>query len=127
MTEEQIAKIIERLEKLEGAVFPKAGTPSFSSAAKPKTIAEVMKGKKFENGQQKVAAIVGYYEKQLGNKEVSEADIKAGWRDSKFVGGYAAMLRIRAEKDGWISDYQKNGKYVLTQSGEDFYQTLTNA
>lgn len=83
-----------------------------------------MRKKKPENGQQKVAAIVGYYEKIKGVDSVSHADMRTGWKEGKFNGNFANILATRAEKDGLISSYGAKDSYVLTQTGEEFWEDL---
>ncbi len=116
-------KIFERIEKLEKTVFSTEPVKSFKSD-KVQSIAEIVRKKKLDNGQKKVAAIVGYYEK-IGNKSmVTHADMRTGWKSAKFDGSFANILAARAEKDGLISSYGEKDSYVLTQTGEDFWKEL---
>ncbi len=116
-------EILIRIEKLEKAVFS-GTTPKTPKAVKALSLAEIVRKKKLENGQQKVAAIVGYCEKIRGIEAVTNADMRAGWKEAKFDGAFANILTTRAEKEGLISSYGTKDSYVLTQTGEDFWEGL---
>ena len=72
MQQEQIKKILShladhesRLKQLENGERT-APPPRINMSDKKKTLREIVKGKKFKNGQEQIAAIVGYHEKVLG-------------------------------------------------------------
>ncbi len=120
-------EILNRLRRLEGAVF---GPTSISGTDKPRpvgakqiTLPEIARGKNFKNGQQKVTAIIGYYEQIKGSGPVEESGIREGWRDGKFSNTYANILLQRAIKDGLVRDL-KDGTYDLSQSGEDLFKEI---
>lgn len=116
-------ELVRRIEKLEKAIFAAPSSTSPRTIGKTRTLPEIVKGKKL-NGQQKVAAIVGYLEKILGTEEITANAINEGWGSAKFDGGFANIYITRAAKDALVADYKKDGKYVLTQTGEDFWQSL---
>ena len=60
---------------------------------------------------------------RLKKDKITEADIKEGWKDGKFIGTYANSLLQRAIKDVLIRDL-KDGTYDLTQDGENFFETI---
>src|SRR3989338_4065978 len=102
MSKEQdkiIENILERLEKIESQLISQPNKGASSLSSKRKTIAELTRGKSI-NGQQKVAFIVGYYEKILGKPEITVGQIKEGWKEGKFVGHYVPELLLRAQKEG---------------------------
>ena len=115
--------ILRRLEKLERAIFA-SGTSAPARGGKTPSLPEIIRGREIRNGQEKIAAIVGYLEKIRGQEAVSMADMRAGWREAKFDGGFAGILVTRAVKHGLISNYGSKGSYVLTQTGEDFWERL---
>jgi hypothetical protein len=114
-----------RIEKLEAAVFPGNGTaPALIAAKKQKSLPELVKAHPPQNGQQRVAAIVGYLEKIEKKTDIKLSDVKKGWAVGKFDGRFANILMTRAVKDGLIADYAGSGSYVLTQSGETYWEQL---
>jgi hypothetical protein len=122
----QLNDILNRLAKLEAAVFGEAnkGPIRRASSKKPVTIIETVKGKNFRNGQTKVAFIVGYLEKIEKNVGIKEKDIKQAWRDGKMDGIYVNELLRRAIKDALVRDL-KDGTFDLTHTGElYFYEKL---
>lgn len=94
-----------------------------ASNKKQLTIAEIIRGKLFKSGQEKVAVIVGYYEKTLHQIPVSEKDIRTGWISGKFDGKYRSNLLERAVGDGLIRDLE-NGAFDLSQTGEKFFDNF---
>ena len=121
--EKELKKIIERLERLEHAIFdsemkPMAQKPSSKGLSLP----ELIRNKSLENGQQKVAVLVGYMEKMENKTSIVMGDIKEAWRRAKFDKAFANILVTRAVKEGLISDYGNDGNYVLTQTGERFWE-----
>lgn len=124
--QEKINKdLLTRIERLEKIAL-KGGTPHISTRAAGKVLSlpELIKGHDLSNGQEKITAIVGYLEKIRGKNPIKATDIKQGWREGKFDGGFANVLITRAIKDGLIADYENNGNYVLTQGGEKFWDEL---
>ena len=118
--------LTQRIERLERAVFGgQGGAPKKPSSGKVRALPEIVKNKALGNGQQKIAAIVGYLENIQKVEAISTAAIKDGWSMAKFDGGFANILITRAAKEGLIADYKKNGNYVLTQTGETFWDGLT--
>src|SRR3989344_4943954 len=130
MNQESINKdVLERLTKLENAVFLSSGSSGQPKVAKlagskTRTLPEIIRENTPKNGQGKVAAVVGYCEHELGLEIVSPEDIRNTWRQAKLDGSYAPIYLSRAIGEGLVNDYGKKGSYVLTQSGEAFYQNL---
>jgi len=121
--EEKIESLSERIEKLEKVVFGDIPVSIKTNSSKPLTITALARKDNVKNGQQKLTAIVGYYEKILKRGKITESDIKEGWKDGKFTGTYANVLLQRAIKDVLLRDL-KDGAYDLTQDGENFFETL---
>ena len=121
--EEEIKSLGERIEKLEKVVFGDTPVSIKTNSSKPLTITALARKDNVKNGQQKLTAIVGYYEKILEKDKITESDIKEGWKDGKFTGAYANVLLQRAIKDVLIRDL-KDGTYDLTQDGENFFETV---
>lgn len=125
--EEGYQDLQKRIERLEKAVFPTDGiSPTMGATKKMKSLPELVKIHPPQNGQQRVAAIVGYIEKMEKRTSIKLPDIKKGWAIGKFDGGFANVLVTRAVKDGLIADYNDDGSYVLTQSGESFWGQLNS-
>ena len=65
----EINKILQdhekRIRALEGSGTNRPGKID-TGKGKQKTLREIVKGRKFKNGQQQVAVIVGYHENTLG-------------------------------------------------------------
>lgn len=122
MENDQIKKIISRLEKLEDAVFV-VGHEEIKKQVKQSTLAEIVRGKKIKSGQQKVAVIVGYYEKIIKKTPLKETDLKKGWKEGKFDGKYNPNFLARAIKDGFVRNIE--GDLDLSQTGEKFYGDLS--
>ena len=126
-------EIIEKLEAIEGRLrqleiikVQQATVPGGISQprkSKAVTLAELVKGFKFQNGQEKVAAIIGYWEKVEGKSEVPVKDIEQAWRNGKLDGSYHPNYLQRAVADGLIRELDK-GVYDLSQSGEGFFEKL---
>lgn len=127
MRQEQVKKILaqlsdheSRLQLLEGV---RQATPAHSASGKQKTLREIVRGKKFKSGQEQVAAIVGYYEKILGQR-IEKNKIKEEWANAKMNGTFVAMFLSRA-KDTLIRIYTDD-TCDLTQTGEEFFDKLIN-
>lgn len=113
-----------KLDALNGtAATSPLHVPIIKSSGKGITLAELARRSDLENGQQRVAAIVGYFEKIQGKGEILIPDIQQGWKDGKFSGGYAGVFLHRALKEGLVRQKAK-GAYDLTQTGEDFFAKL---
>lgn len=118
-SEQRISELESRVEALEALVLH-SNAPVVSMGKKEKTLREIVKGKKF-NGQEQVAAIVGYHEKVLGQR-VQKNEIKKTWQDAKMNGKYAAIYLTRA-KDTLIRILDDDS-CDLTQTGEEFFDAL---
>ena len=125
MSDEQLTRILSqladhenRLHKLEGPTPP---TFAPLGGDKQKTLREIIKGKKLNNGQEKIAAIVGYAEK-ISGKLVTKKEIGKIWVDTKFDGTYKTNLVDDAS--GTYVRVHSNGECDLTQTGEDFFEKL---
>ena len=119
-----VGDIEARLKKLEDAVFGEdAPKSSAKSGAKQLALSQLSRNVLLKNGQQKVAAIVGYFEIVLQASPIDMNTIKSEWTKAKFVGKYDAKLLERAITDGLVREL--DGKvYDLTQKGEDFFSDL---
>jgi hypothetical protein len=120
MEEKEIKEILLRIDRLEKVVFGKSDNTLTSKGGKQLTLPELARKKILKNGQQKIAIIVGYYEKIQGKKDIQRKDIIQGWKDGKFVGSYSDVLLDRAIVDGLIRDL-KDGTYDMSQSGENLF------
>jgi len=113
------AELYARIEQLEKQLqSPQA---PHKQGSKQRTLPELIKGKKFKNGQQKVCVIVAYYEKYAGKTSVTMDEIAQGWRDGKFDNTFARTLLERAVIEGFVRDL-KDSTYDLSQSGGEFYE-----
>jgi len=122
MDSKEIEKILERIQRLEDAVFGiNQVDGQFAGQVKQKTLAELVRGKKFENGQQRIAIVVGYLEKIQRKSNIKGGEIKQAWIDGKIEGSYDNSFLRRAIKEGLIRD-MKDGIYDLSQSGESFFE-----
>jgi len=111
----------KRISVLEGNLT--SSDSKITSKVKELTIAELIKGKKFHSGQEKIATIVGYCEKTLKLEKIDEGKIKTNWVNGKLDGKYRSNLIERAVGDGLIRDLE-NGTYDLSQTGESFFEEL---
>jgi len=121
---QQIEKRLDNHEKriraLEGSEIIPSGKKS-SGSEKQKTLREIVKGRKFKNGQQQVAVVVGYYENTLGTL-IHKDHIKTEWNNAKMTNKYNKTFIDRA-KDKLIR-VRSNGTCDLTQTGEDFFENF---
>ncbi|MEY4731293.1 MAG: hypothetical protein RL681_239 [Candidatus Parcubacteria bacterium] len=129
MQQEQIAKIFTqladheaRLKQLEDGA-PTAPFLAVGGSRKQKTLREIVKGKKFKNGQEQIAAIVWYHEKVLGQR-ISKEQIKEEWVNAKMSGNFSPVYFSRA-KDVLIRVHS-DGTCDLTQSEEERLDHLLN-
>jgi hypothetical protein len=125
-----LKNILVRLENIEKALsINVAANADVNKPIRPGktlkaiTLPELARSKKAVNGQQKVAIVVGYYERITRKDPITKNDIKEGWKEGKFPGSFADVLVHRAIKDGLIRDLK--GKYDLSQTGEDFFDDFT--
>jgi|SRR3989344_1151799 len=110
----------KRLAHLEGkAITPVAVLKA--KVGKQKTLREMVKGKKFKNGQEQIAIIVGYHEKILGNL-LSKDKIKEEWTNAKIINKFSAEFLSRA-RDVLVRVHS-DGTCDLTQGGEDFFDSF---
>lgn len=93
------------------------------SSEKDATLPEIVRGVSFSNGQERAAAIVGYYEMVKGESEVPRHKIKRAWRGAKMKGKYADVYLQRAIRDGYIRKVEDN-MYDLSQTGEEFFDSI---
>lgn len=123
--------ILSSLQELHAKIDAMSGTRPMAAAPsviitpsnKGLTLPELARRAKLSNGQQRVAAIVGYFEKLKGKDEVTVTDLQQGWKDGKFPGSYAPVYLSRAIKDGLVRQKAK-GSHDLSQTGEDFFTGL---
>jgi len=92
-----------------------------SSGEKKITLREIVRRKKFNNGQEQVAVIVGYYEKVVGSL-INKNVIPTEWVKAKMMNKYNTAYFSRA-KDDLIRMHQ-DGTCDLTQTGEDFFDNF---
>ena len=90
---------------------------------KEATLAEIVHGKIFKSGQEKIAVIVGYYELILHQSPVNETNIRTGWLKGKLDGKYRSNLLERTVSDALVRDLE-NGAYDLSQTGEKFFNNF---
>ena len=122
MNQEEINKqIFERLERLEKSAFPIAEVVAknlIASGEKQRTLREIVKGRKFKNGQQQIAVIVGYHENNMGSL-INKKKIETEWNNAKMTNKYSKNFLERAKKD--LVRVHLDGTCDLTQTGEDFF------
>lgn len=121
--EQRISELESRIGVLEAKIL-NGDVPTISTSSKEKTLREIVKGKRFKNGQEQIAAIVGYHEKVLG-QPIQKDQIKEVWQDSKMNGEFAAVYLTRA-KDTLVR-ILSDGTCDLTQTGEEFFEALINS
>jgi len=73
MEEKEIKEILLRIDRLEKVVFGKSDNTLTSKGGKQLTLPELARKKILKNGQQKIAIIVGYYEKIQGKKDIQRS------------------------------------------------------
>jgi hypothetical protein len=124
MTTTRIQKIIDQLNDHERRLRilesgPKKPDGVSNGGEKTLTLPEIIKGKAFRSGQEKVAIIVGYSEKILADLAIKESTVKEGWKTGKFDGKYDHNFLVRAIKDGLVRAIE--GNLDLSQTGERFW------
>lgn len=108
-----------RLTALEKPAVTK--TPTTYGGNKERTVREIVRGKKLNNGSEKIAVIVGYHEKILG-KLINRNGLRQEWQDAKMEGSYKTNLLDDAS--GVYVRVHSNGDCDLTQSGETFFDNF---
>ena len=109
----QLANHEARLASLEGG-----GAVQKIHEGKQKTLREVIKGRKFKNGQQQIAVVVGYYENMLGTL-IHEDKVKVEWENAKMTNKYSTNFLDRAKDE--LIRVRPDGTCDLTQTGEEFF------
>lgn len=119
---DQLKSHEKRIRALEERNSTTVKTTSDQRTPKQMTLAEMIRGKKYKSGQEKVAVIVGYYEKLERKDQIRNSDVKEGWKIGKFDGRYNPNLLARAIKDGLVRNI--DGNLDLSQTGEKFFDNL---
>lgn len=125
MTDAQLQKIVEQLADHEARISALEGSGAHpvasadSGSGKQKTLREIVKGRKFKNGQQQIAIIVGYHENILTTL-INEDNIKTEWVNTKMTNKYSKNFLDRAKDD--LIRVHSNGTCDLTQTGEEFFK-----
>ena len=89
--------------------------------SKQKTLREIINGKSFKSGQEKLTVIVGYHEKELGSP-IKNIDLENAWIDAKMAGKFDRNYLKRALNDH--IRVLEGGVCDLTRTGEDLYEKL---
>ena len=125
MADLQLQKILkqlsdheERIRVLEESASTQFTKPK-SEREKRITLREFVKGKKFKNGQEQIAVIVGFHEKTMGLL-IDKGSIKKEWVNAKMMNKYNGAFINRAT-DEFIRVHP-DGKCDLTQTGEKFFE-----
>lgn len=125
MIDAQLQKILkhlsgheERIRALEGPSNTQVARTN-SKKGKQITLREVVKGRQFKNGQEQIAVIVGYREKELGTM-IHKDKIKSEWINAKMMSKYSPNFLNRAKDD--LIRVHSNGTCDLTQTGEEFFE-----
>lgn len=114
---EQLADHEKRLARLEGSTTASTAVER-PGGSKQRTLREIVKGRKFKNGQEQLAVIVGYHEVILGNPTMKTV-LKDEWLAAKMLSKYDAKFLERA-KDVFFRIHSDN-TCILTQTGEEFF------
>lgn len=112
----QIADHERRLKSIEGAARI---TPTPSPNSKQRTLREIVKGRKFKNGQEQLCVIVGYHE-MVVKSPIAKTALKEEWLAAKMLNKYDGKFLERA-KDVFFRIHPDD-TCVLTQTGEDFFE-----
>lgn len=128
MTDTQLEEILKqlgdhekRLEALERSSIVQREIKKTSGNAKQATLREIVKGKKFNNGQEQIAVVVGYHEKILGAL-INKDRIKIEWLNAKMTNKYNPNF-LKRVKDELIRVHP-DGTCDLTQTGEEFFKNF---
>lgn len=124
MTDKQFQKIIAQISDHEARinVLESMGVNRITTknlgGEKQKTLREIVKGRKFDNGQEQIAVIVGYNENILG-MFIHKDNIKTQWVDAKMTNKYNTTFIERAKDD--LIRIKPDDTCDLTQTGEEFF------
>ena len=120
----QLLNLEDRVTRLENISVDRSNVVmNKNDLNKQVTLYELIKDKSFKNGYQKIAMIVGYYEKVIKNP-IHRDELGSKWFEAKFDKVYktnllsdAMGLYVRVSDDG-ICD--------LTLTGEKFFDSIIN-
>lgn len=118
----EINKILQDHEKRMRVLESSEINPSKkkrSGNRKQKTLREIIKGRKFKNGQQQIAVIVGYHENILGVL-IHTDNIKTEWNNAKITNKYNKTFIDRAKDE--LIRVRSDGTCDLTQTGEELFE-----
>lgn len=126
MSKEQIKNILAQLADHEARISALDGretdrAPSISTGPgnrKQKTLREIVKGRKFKNGQEQIAVIVGYHERVIGTL-INKDNLRIEWTNAKMTNKYSTKY-ISRTRDILVR-VSIEGVCDLTQTGEDFF------
>ena len=110
-----------RLQAIERSLSPSPGVVKQSGRSKQVTLREIVKGRKFNNGQEQIAVIVGYHEKMLG-AVIEKKSIPAEWFNAKMPNKYDPNYLRRVIDD--LIRIDAGGHCDLTGTGEEFFENF---
>lgn len=116
--EKRIKDLENRVSLLEG-IGNKEATGLVTT--KEKTLREIAKEKKFKNGREMVAIIVGYHELIL-DKKIDRDSIKQEWNSAKMPNKFDNKF-INTTVDEYIR-ISPEGLCDLTNSGEELFERI---
>lgn len=125
MIDAQFQKIVDQLadhEKRLNLLEVPSGVQVVSAnprKVKQITLREVVRGRKFKNGQEQIAVIVGYHEKKLGSL-IHKDNIKMEWINAKMTNKYNPNF-LKRVKDEFVRVHP-DGTCDLTQTGEELFE-----
>ncbi len=129
MTEENIARLTQRIERLEKAVFGKSDskTKQKDNIAVPVEISFSLNERAFvkrcaanKSGPKKFTLLLAYLTKGKVGENVTLADIKKHWNKMKaksLLGQFNMFYPNYAKTHGWV-DSKEYGSYMLTKEWE---------
>ncbi len=120
--EEILSQLLDhenRISKLEG-ILP-SNLPMGDN--KQRTLRELIKGRKLNNGQEQLSVIVGYFEMVI-KKPVHKNALKSEWISAKMLNKYDASFLARAKNVFFTVD--SSDQCILTQTGEEFFEKFIN-
>jgi len=124
MKQEALEKRIKDLEDRVSLLERRAKTEVTSlNTSKDKTLREITKGKKFRNGREMVATIVGYHELILC-KKIERNAIKQEWQAAKMPNTFDNKF-INSTVDEYIK-ISIEGVCDLTSTGEEIFEGIIN-
>ena len=112
---------LEQLSSDDTGLQSKESMVHTSGQQKKMTLREIVRGRRFKNGQEQIAVIVGYHEKTLGSL-INKDNIKAEWVRAKMTNKYNPNF-LKRVKDELIRIHP-DGICDLTQTGEDFFENF---